>query len=828
MAAGDKYISCDAGFLTELQLFRLLILKDESGKPYLNTSEMSTGDLFINCDNGIISNDMLFKSLIVKDEDGSPMLRTDDGEYESYFDCTNTHINVQQVFRQLIYEGEDGKPYLKTSGGGSVRPRITLSLNTLSFADTEIGQISDSQSFTVSGVNLTANIVITAPAGFIINQDNSTDNESPITLVPVSGVVSATTIYCSFDPSLEQEYSANISATSTGATTKNISVNGLGLPSSVEKYYDFKIVSTDLTPMPPMDGLGAVSYDYLNTGTAGILTVCGWTGVSIDSIFYSEDNGLTMTQMADFPGAIRHVFSLSIRSDGKLLMLGGDKNELPYGSNEAWIYEKNSTPGLEGTWTQLTSNMNAIYNNRIMGNFWSHGGYRYCMGGQDDNAGGTMYLNVIRIPELTTTGEDWELVYDLTAFCSANSIVGLSNCSVSFDGTNAIFTGGLKYTGSFATNVYNDKVLRATNGGTTWTVVGTLNSGSYPNGIYAYGKHWVQFGALTTNLKGLYSLSSDFTTWTENYDGPSSRHAGQLIFHDGKIGSIGGNLWNDYMTIEEKDYPYEVNNLIKNWWLFLPDKPSETTATAYGALAETLDNVSLWDKIKYFYSVPGLTTANNRKIALKRNKNLVNIDSYQYKTPYPASDTGVQVITDGGNPDHITIKSVGGYNSGTYISTNFRFDRDNDGLTVDNNSLFVFTFSQGDEGVDGGIFSGPAGQLIVANDINFGAGGFVGGLFTNYAIGTAPANSIGLRGVMKFDSSNNIKMVANSSVQTVLTTGVDSGLIDSIERLCAVNQRSNREQTMYIRAEALSNTEVSDLYNAIVQFFADMNMAIPT
>jgi len=184
MAAGDKYISCDAGFLTELQLFRLLILKDESGKPYLNTSEMSTGDLFINCDNGIISNDMLFKSLIVKDEDGSPMLRTDDGEYESYFDCTNTHINVQQVFRQLIYEGEDGKPYLKTSGGGSVRPRITLSLNTLSFADTEIGQISDSQSFTVSGVNLTANIVITAPAGFIINQDNSTDNESPITLVP--------------------------------------------------------------------------------------------------------------------------------------------------------------------------------------------------------------------------------------------------------------------------------------------------------------------------------------------------------------------------------------------------------------------------------------------------------------------------------------------------------------------------------------------------------------------------------------------------------------------------------------------------------------------
>lgn len=605
-------------------------------------------------------------------------------------------------------------------------------------------------------------------------------------------------------------------------------INSYRFGIAAEKYYDFKIVSTDLTPMPAMDGLSALSYDYLNTGTPGILTVCGWTGVSIKSIFYSTNNGVSMTQLTDFPGVKRHVFSLSIRSDGKLLLLGGDKNELPYGNNEAWLYTKNSTPGLEGTWTQLTANMGAVYNDRIMGNFWSYNGYRYCMGGQDDNAGGTMYLNVIRIPELTTTGEDWELVYDLTAFCSANSIVGLSNCSVSFDGANVIFTGGLKYTGSFGTNVYNNKVLKANAGGTSWTVQSTLNSGSYPSGIYAYGKHWVQFGALTTNLKGLYYSTDNGATWTENYDGPSARHAGQLIFHAGKIGSIGGNLWNDYMTIEEKDYPYKVNNLIKNTWLFWPDKPSEITATAYGNLAETLNASGLWNKIKYFYAVPGLTTANNRKIALKRNKNLVNIDAYEYKTPYPASDTGVQIITDGGNPNHITVKSVGGYTSGTYISTNFRFDRDNEGMTTSNNALFVFTFSQGDEGVDGGIYSGLAGQMITANDANFGAGGFVGGLFTNYAFGSAPANSIGLRGVMKFDGSTNIKLVANSSVQTISTTGTDTSLIDSVERLCAVNQRSNREQTMYIRSEALSNTEVANLYNAIVQFFADMNMAIPT
>lgn len=616
-------------------------------------------------------------------------------------------------------------------------------------------------------------------------------------------------------------------------------------PPAIEKYYDFQIRNADLSvqdvpvgndAMPAMDGVGFVSYDYLSLGSEQLCWIRGWTGVSVKTIFTSVDKGLSVQQQADFPGAIGHVFTLIKTSNGRLRMYGGDDNG---GSNpnEMWEYVPSGTPNVVGTWTLIAADMGSIWkgtaiggSTRIMTNGVKlNDGYVYFVCGQGDNSASIIHKDVIRVHETSTT---FEFVFDLTAFMAANSIDALSNAAIATNGTDILIAGGMKYTGAFVTNTYNNKVIKGSSGGTVWTVQSTnatLATG-YCNGKWWKNKFWVLNGVTTSNLKGIYYSSDLGVTFTENYDAPSARHASGIDdSDDGKLYVGSGNLHSDCFAIEEKTYPYEVADDLKNtWWLFLPQKPTATAQIAYNNLVANLTADGLWSKIKYMYLTPGLTTSGQRKYAFKRNKKLTGPDDQDYKTPYLASDTGVQVITDGGNPEHITIKSIGGYNSGTYISTNFRFDRDNDGLTVDNNALFVFTFSQGDEGVDGGIFSGPAGQLIIANDINFGAGGFVGGLFTNYAIGTAPSNSIGLRGVMKFDSSNNIKMVANSSVQTVLTGGTNTDLIDSIERLCAVNQRSNREQTFYIRSEALSNSEVANLNTRLITFFGDMGMAIPT
>lgn len=111
-------------------------------------------------------------------------------------------------------------------------PLIILSETTLDFPDTNINDISSSQTVTVSGSNLVADIIFTAPAGFIANLDNSADDQTPITLTETSGTVSDTIIYLSFAPTIEQVYDSTASATSTSAITKTLELTGTGLPAA--------------------------------------------------------------------------------------------------------------------------------------------------------------------------------------------------------------------------------------------------------------------------------------------------------------------------------------------------------------------------------------------------------------------------------------------------------------------------------------------------------------------------------------------------------------------------------------------------------------------
>lgn len=84
---------------------------------------------------------------------------------------------------------------------------------------------STSQSFTVNGYSLTANITITAPTGFQVSTDNSTFSSS-VTLTQSGGLVNSTTVYARMAALASSPTSGNITVASTGATTKNISVSG--------------------------------------------------------------------------------------------------------------------------------------------------------------------------------------------------------------------------------------------------------------------------------------------------------------------------------------------------------------------------------------------------------------------------------------------------------------------------------------------------------------------------------------------------------------------------------------------------------------------------
>ncbi|WP_374505928.1 FG-GAP-like repeat-containing protein [Flavobacterium sp.] len=87
------------------------------------------------------------------------------------------------------------------------------------------GSASATQTFTVSGSNLTANIGIAAVSGFEYSTDNTTFS-STLSIPYGSGTVAATTIYVRMTSSSTGTPSGNISITSTNATTQTVAVSG--------------------------------------------------------------------------------------------------------------------------------------------------------------------------------------------------------------------------------------------------------------------------------------------------------------------------------------------------------------------------------------------------------------------------------------------------------------------------------------------------------------------------------------------------------------------------------------------------------------------------
>ncbi|HWZ20998.1 MAG TPA: hypothetical protein VNW06_00005 [Cytophagaceae bacterium] len=89
-----------------------------------------------------------------------------------------------------------------------------------------VGSFSTAQSFTITGANLSTNVVtVTAPTHFEISTNQTTGYTSSLSLTPTSGSLSAT-IYVEYSPSTLGSDNGNIVISSTGVTTQDIAVSG--------------------------------------------------------------------------------------------------------------------------------------------------------------------------------------------------------------------------------------------------------------------------------------------------------------------------------------------------------------------------------------------------------------------------------------------------------------------------------------------------------------------------------------------------------------------------------------------------------------------------
>ncbi|MBO0359586.1 T9SS type A sorting domain-containing protein [Hymenobacter sp. BT186] len=112
-------------------------------------------------------------------------------------------------------------------------PAIQVSPTTLIFNNTDVNTQSASQTITVSGQNLTNNIIVTAPNGFLI-RTGSNSYTSSLTLTQSGGVVASTIVDVLFAPTAVQSYSGSVTLTSVNAQTRTVAVSGTGVAPAPE------------------------------------------------------------------------------------------------------------------------------------------------------------------------------------------------------------------------------------------------------------------------------------------------------------------------------------------------------------------------------------------------------------------------------------------------------------------------------------------------------------------------------------------------------------------------------------------------------------------
>lgn len=112
-------------------------------------------------------------------------------------------------------------------------PAITTAFTgfTSAFGNTVAGTSSAEQTYSVSGSDLTADITVTAPAGFEVSTTTGTGFGTSLTLSQTAGAVAATTIYVRYSPTAATGATGSLSITnaSAGATTQTIPVSGNAL-----------------------------------------------------------------------------------------------------------------------------------------------------------------------------------------------------------------------------------------------------------------------------------------------------------------------------------------------------------------------------------------------------------------------------------------------------------------------------------------------------------------------------------------------------------------------------------------------------------------------
>jgi len=117
---------------------------------------------------------------------------------------------------------------LVSVSGTGVVPTLDVSPSSLNYGDIETGD-SLIMSYSMTGIQLTGDVTITAPSGFFVSFLNDAGFAGSATVTPASGEID-TTVYVMFKPIAETDYTGNVTNENSEVTTQNVAVSGTGVP----------------------------------------------------------------------------------------------------------------------------------------------------------------------------------------------------------------------------------------------------------------------------------------------------------------------------------------------------------------------------------------------------------------------------------------------------------------------------------------------------------------------------------------------------------------------------------------------------------------------
>lgn len=154
---------------------------------------------------------------------------------------TISGLTQNTTYHVAVYEYNVGtgnsQNYLTTSPGTGEKTTLAVSTifvvpTSLSFGNIDINTTSEEKTYSLSANALlptNGNITVTAPSGYSVSTTSESGYNSSLLIPYTGGVLSSTTIFVRFTPTIAQGYVSNITNAGGGATTQNVSVSGNGL-----------------------------------------------------------------------------------------------------------------------------------------------------------------------------------------------------------------------------------------------------------------------------------------------------------------------------------------------------------------------------------------------------------------------------------------------------------------------------------------------------------------------------------------------------------------------------------------------------------------------